>query len=61
MAQNALRFAHVRMEMPTLGFGAMRVRVAFERHRNGDQASMADAALGDDVIGQISDVVRFTP
>ena len=51
MAQNALRFAHVRMEMPTLGFGAMGVRVAFERHRDGDQASMTNAALGDDVIG----------
>ena len=59
--QEPSRFSHVCSEMLMPGLGVMRMRLAFGRHRDGDQASVTIAALGDAVIGEMQHVLHLAP
>lgn len=53
--------AYMHVEMASARFGTMGVFLIFEFNGNGDEASVTYATLGDDMLGEIADIVHRAP
>src|SRR5271157_1970353 len=55
------RLPDVHVEMASAALGAMCMVLIFELDRNGNEASVTDAALGDDTPSEVPDFVHRAP